>query len=189
MSASIAERPAVAVTADPLPPTRSFQLADLPQLTFAYLQSVQVQVKRVTGELVPGDDGRFSVRVTNGPIRLNNWTLHLFSTDAAVATIKADAGIVIQYRLTGDRNAPTVAADSLHEELFAFFLQDEDSEPNDVLEPNEVREVRLSYHAEGVGEAQFTAHLHGTVDVESLFPRGNGVDASADVQVKRRPPA
>lgn len=186
MSTSVSDRTSGAVI-DPVPPFGSFELADLPQLTFNYLQSVPVRVSRVTSELIPGDDGTFSVRVTNGVLRLNNWTLHLFSSDATVATIRAEGGAVITYRLNGDRNSPTVPADSLHAELFAFFLQGVDAEPNDVLQPDEVREVRFSYHAVGAGQAEFTAHLHGTVDIDSLFPRGNGVDASADVEVKRAP--
>ena len=183
---NVSERTA-ATAVDPVPPFNSFELADLPQLTFNYLQSVPVRVSRVTSELIPGDEGTFSVRVSNGALRLTDWTLHLFASDGAVAKIKAGAGIVIEYRLDGSRNSPRVPDDSLHEELFAFFLQDVAGEPNDVLEPDEVREVRFTYRAMGAGRAQFTAHLHGTVDVDSLFPRGNGVDASADVEVKRAP--
>lgn len=183
MSTAMTERSAATRTADPLPPN-SFALADLPSLTFGYLQSVEVRVKRVTGNLVPGDEGSFTVRVTNGAVRLTDWTLHLFSSDADVATIKAEPGLVVQYRLSGDRDAATVPPDSTHAELFAFFLQGVDAEPNDVLEPNEVREVRFSYVAEGAGRAEFTAHLHGTVDIDSLFPRGNGSDGVAPVEVK-----
>lgn len=182
MSVTTSER--AASTTAPLPGA-SFQLADLPQLTFDYLQSVRVQVNRVTGELIPGDEGTFSVRVSNGAVRLTNWTLHLFSSDIDVAAIRAESGVLVQYRESGDRDAPTVPAGSLHDELFAFFIQDEDLEPNDVLEPDEVREVRFAYRAQGAGQAAFTAHLHGTVDVDSLFPRGNGADATADVEVKR----
>ena len=184
MSVTTSER--AASTTGPLPGA-SIQLADLPQLTFDYLQSVQVPVNRVTGDLIRGDEGTFSVRVTNGGVRLTNWTLHLFSSDIDVAAIKAENGVFVQYRESGDRDAPTVPANSLHDELFAFFIQDGDLEPNDVLEPDEVREVRFSYRAQGAGEATFTAHLHGTVDVDSLFPRGNGVDATAPVEIKRSP--
>ena len=60
-----------------------------------------------------------------------------------------------------------------------------DSEPNDVLEANEVFEQRFTYVAVGRGTAEFTAHLHGTVDRDSLFPRGNGADATAGVEIKR----
>ncbi len=184
MSTSIDER-----TADPLPPLPpgSLRLIDLPQLTRDYLDSVQIRLNRVTGNLVPGDEGTFSVRVTNGAVRLTSWTLHLFSSDADVATIKAEPGLVITYRLTGDRDTPPVEPGSTHDELFAFFLQDTTSEPNNVLEPDEVRDLRFSYVAEGVGDAVFTAHLHGTVDVDSLFPRGNGADATGDVTVRRPP--
>lgn len=128
MSTAMTERSAATRTADPLPPN-SFALADLPRLTFGYLQSVEVRVKRVTGKLVPGDEGSFTVRVTNGALRLTDWTLHLFSSDADVATIKAEPGVVVQYRLSGDRDAATVPPDSTHAELFAFFLQGVDAEP------------------------------------------------------------
>ncbi|MBP8919697.1 MAG: hypothetical protein R2719_13540 [Micropruina sp.] len=185
MSTSVSERSTVVRTADPLSPIGGLQLADLPQLTFDYLQSVEVEVRRVTGNLVPGDEGTFTVRVTNGPIRLTGFTVHLFSSDATVAAIKAGAGVVIQYRLSGDRSTPVVEPDSTHAELYAFFLQGVDSEPNDVLEANEVFEQRFTYVAVGRGTAEFTAHLHGTVDRDSLFPRGNGADATAGVEIKR----
>ena len=62
MSASVSEREAVAATTDPFPlPTGSFQLADLPQLTSDYLHSVEVRVTRVTGNLIGGQEGTFSV--------------------------------------------------------------------------------------------------------------------------------
>ncbi len=189
MSTSFDERATADRIADPLPPLPpgSLRLIDLPQLTRDYLDSVQIRLNRVTGNLVPGDEGTFSVRVTNGAVRLTSWTLHLFSSDADVATIKAEPGLVITYRLTGDRDTPTVEPGSTHDELFAFFLQDTPSEPNNVLEPDEVRDLRFSYVAEGAGDAVFTAHLHGNVDVDSLFPRGNGADATGDVTVRRPP--
>lgn len=173
-------------TTDPLPPLGAFQLSDLPQLTADYLHSVEVKVARVTGNLVSPQQGSFSVRVTNGPIRLTGWTLHLTSTDPGVAKIVAgQVSPLIVFRTTGDASAPPAPVGSEHEALFVFFLGDDTAEPDSVLEPAEVRDFRFTYKAIGPGGGSFTAHLHGTVDVDSLFPRGRGTDGDASVEVLR----
>ncbi len=185
MSASVSERSAARVTADPLPNLPGFALADLPQLTSDYLHSLEVRVARVTGKLEPGDDGTFTVRVTNGPLRITDWTLHLTSTRPQVATIIASPGLVIQFREGGDRDQPSVPPNSTHDSLYAFFLDEGLGEPDSVLEADEVREVSFHWHAEGAGSGEFEVHLHGTIDVDSLFPRDRGTASTAGVEVKR----
>ena len=102
MSTSVSEREAVATTTDPFPlPNGSFQLADLPQLTSDYLHSIQVRVTRVTDNLVSPQEGSFSVRVTNGAVRVTGWTLHLTSTNPDVAKIKASGTPLIIFREGG----------------------------------------------------------------------------------------
>lgn len=168
------------------PPIGAFELSELPQLTSDYLHSIEVRVTRVTGNLVPPQQGSFSVRVTNGPIRLTGWTLHLTSTDPGVAKIVA-GGVspLIVFRTTGDASTPTAPAGSEHATLFVFFQGNETAEPDSVLEPGEVRDFRFTFKAIGPGDGSFTAHLHGTVDVDSLFPRGRGTDGDASVEVLR----
>lgn len=187
MSVRVFDESETARTTNPLPPPiGAFELSELPQLTSDYLHSIEVRVTRVTGNLVPPQQGSFSVRVTNGPIRLTGWTLHLTSTDPGVAKIVA-GGVspLIVFRASGDASTPTVPAASVHESLFVFFLGDESVGPDAVLEPGEVQDFRFTFKAIGPGDGSFTAHLHGTVDVDSLFPRGRGTDGEETVTVLR----
>lgn len=190
MSASVSEREAVEATADPFPlPSGSFQLADLPQLTSDYLHSIEVRVTRVTDNLVAPQEGSFSVRVTNGTVRVTGWTLHLTSTNPSVATIKASGTPLIIFREGSSTSDPEVPRGTTAETMFVFFLGDSTGdEPDSVLEAGEVRDFRFTYKAIAPGNGTFEAHIHGAVDVESLFPRGRGTDAEADVEVKEDPP-
>ena len=171
---------------DPLPPSAGgLELADLPELTSDYLHSLDVAVTRVTGQLVGGQEGTFTVRVTNGPVRLTGWTLHLASTNPDVALIVAgDVTPLIVFRDSGDASAPPVPRGSEHDNLFVFF-QGPAADTDSVLDPDEVREFRFTYKAIERGAGTFTAHLHGTVDADSLFPRGRGSDGEAEVKVLR----
>lgn len=184
MSASTTERPAIAVTADPLPPVRSFELADLPALTSDYLHAIEVRVTRVTDDLVSPQRGSFSVQVTNGPVQLSDWTLHLTSTAPAVATIVAEGTPLIVFREGSGHNDPIVPRGEDREHLYASFSSGDD-EPNSLLEANEVRSFRFNYLAKGPGDGTFEAHLHATVDLDALFPRARGTDGAAEVTVKR----
>ena len=75
------------------------------------------------------------------------------------------------------------------ETMYAFFGGDSTGdEPDSVLEAGEVRDFRFTYKAIAAGNGTFEAHIHGTVDVESLFPRGRGTDGEADVEVKEDSP-
>ena len=180
----VSEESEVARVADPLPPFGAFQLADLPELTSDYLHSVEVVVDRVTGSLVGGQEGTFSVRITNGPIRLTGWTLHLESTNPDVAKVLADSRAVFTFRTGGSSSSPEAAAGTDHESLYVFFLDESDTfEPDSVLEPDEVHDFIFDYKAIGRGNGTLTAHLHGTVDVASVFPRGRGTDGAATVTV------
>lgn len=185
MSVLSEESEATRVTTDPLPPSfGGLELADLPELTSNYLHSVEVVVSRVTGNLVAGQEGTFTVQVTNGPVRLTGWTLHLESTDPAVARVLADSRAVFTFRTEGNTSSPEVESGTDHASLFVFFLDENDAfEPDSALEPDEVHEFIFNYKAIGRGRGTFTAHLHGTVDVASLFPRGRGTNGEANVRV------
>ncbi|MFT4137142.1 hypothetical protein [Microbacterium sp.] len=186
MSTRVFEQSESATIADPLPPISSFQLADLPRLTSDYLHSVGVVVDRVTGNLEPVQQGSFSVTVTNGPLRLTDWALHLTSTEPAVATIVATGSPLLVFREGGGASSPLVPRSTDVADVYVFFQGDATGdEPDSVLEANEVQSFRFTYKAIGRGEGLFTARVHGTVDVESLFPRGPGTEASAEVTVLR----
>ncbi len=165
----------------------SVQLTDLPAAVTSYLRDVvQVQISRVTGQLSAGDEGHFTVRVTNGSFRLRDVTLHLRSTRPDVAQIVPDSGLVISFRAGGSRSEPLLPDGVEVPELYAFFLDTDrdDLEPNDTLSPGEVLEQEFVWKAKGAGEGQFTAHVHAEVDFDDLFPRDNGVDGSHKVVVR-----
>lgn len=182
----VSEESEVIRTTDPLPPFGAFQLSDLPELTSDYLHAIEVVVDRVTDDLVAGQEGTFTVRVTNGSIRLTGWTLHLESANPDVALIVAgDVTPLIVFRESGDSSAPPVPRGSEHDNVFVFFQGPPGDVTDSVLDPDEVCEFRFTYKAIGRGKGSITAHLHGTVDVASLFPRGRGTDGADTVRVLR----
>ncbi|MEP6561731.1 MAG: hypothetical protein ABJD68_11765 [Nakamurella sp.] len=173
-----------------LAPTATTTLADLPAATSAYIhEQVKVKVGAVTEKLQTDEDGTFTIRWTNPPapdgVRLREVMLHLTVSPESVATIKVPGGAAIAPRLINDINSPRPANDSRVGELFVFLLDiGDDSNPiNSTLAVGETAELEFGYHAEGVGHATLSAHIHATVAFEDLFPRDRGDAGTKSIDV------
>lgn len=173
-----------------LAPTATTTLADLPAATSAYIHDqVKVKVGAVTGNLQDGEDGTFTVRWTNPPapdgVRLHDVMLHLTVSPGTVATLKVPGSAALEPRVTNDINSPRPAHDSTVEELYVFLHDSgDDSDPiNSTLAVGETAELELEYHAEGIGHATFSAHIHATVAFDDLFPRDRGDAGTKTVEV------
>lgn len=168
--------------------TSTITLSDLTELTSDYLETeVEVRVTDVTRNLNPGADGTYRVRVRNadapGGIRLHDVTVHIKSSTSAVQ-LSANAPTMLETRASGSRSEPLLPDDALVPELYVFFPDDSAGvEPSDVLDPGEVIEFDMPYHANRRGTARITAHVHASVLSTDLFPRTNGPDNGKDVTV------
>jgi hypothetical protein len=145
------------------------------------------QTRLVTANLEPGEDGTFTVRITNASapsgVRLTDVVLHLTVSPSTVAQMKGPGNSILATRLQNDIDSPALRRDALVDEMFIFF-QDGDFEPNATLDVGEQNELEIGYRAVAAGNAEISAHVHASVDVESLLPRGNGTDGRRSLTVR-----
>lgn len=162
-------------------------LSDIAGATSAYLRDeVNVRIKDVTSNLNPGESGTFTLRIRNAPapvgVPLREVAIHLTSSDDSVAQLKAVQGVFLVSRATGDANDPLLPRDELVAEMFVFLVQP-DTEPNATFDAGEAQEFSFPYRAAGAGTAQFTAHIHASIDVADLLPRTRSSDIEEPVTV------
>jgi hypothetical protein len=171
-------------------------LSDIASATSAYIDNeVEVEIGAVTSNLREGDDGSYTVRVTNASapsgVRLTDLTLHLTveprSPDDPVVLLKAPGSALFFPRATGDTDDPRLSSGEEVEEMFVFFsAAGGDIEPNATLDVGEQIELEFEYHAEKRGDGEIFCHPHATVDVNSLFPRSGGLNGrSGEIEIKR----
>ena len=97
--------------------------------------------------------------------------------------VGVDEDGVISLRFT---NADENRGIRLVGEMFVFFPQGIDNTAlDDVLDPGEVLTLEVPYHGEGRGTTGVTAHLHGSVSTDDLFPRTNGVSPDLSIRIRR----
>jgi hypothetical protein len=164
-------------------------LSDITSATSAYIDNeVDVRVGGVTTNVRDGNDGKYTVRVTNAAaptgIRLRDIVLHLTSDDDSVLTLFPPGSAILTPRATNDASAPRLPSGVPVKSMFIFFADTESFEPNSTLDVGERFELELDYHAEGPGTATLDAHIHATVEVDDLFPRSAGNNGSADIEIK-----
>lgn len=163
-------------------------LTDLKNATASYIDDeVVVTIPRITDDLEPDEDGSFDVVVTNGTattgFRLDDVVLHVRSQNPGRAKLVVPQAALLVPRATTDPDGPELAGNSLVNEMFIFF-QEGDFAPNTRLEPGEVLEIELQYHAEVPGAVTIACDVHATVDVDGLFPRQSGDAAAASVRIR-----
>ena len=164
-------------------------LSDITSATAAYLDNeVEVRITRITRNVRENNDGSYTVRVTNASaptgVRLRDVVLHLESDDPAVTLFPPGSAILFP-RATNDANAPTLSRSDPVSAMFIFFSELDTLEPNSTLDVGEQIELELDYHGENVGSATVNAHGHATVEVDDLFPRGDGrPGANASIEIK-----
>ena len=185
-------QPSATAPTTPLPTRPTLALVDLPQATEDYLRTeVAVEVVRVTEEVAVDEDGVISLRFTNSTedrgIRLHDVTVHLKVDDPSVLSLSARLATLLEARETGSRSGDRLDPDDLVGEMFVFFPQASlGFELNDILEPGERLELEVSYRGEKRGTSGVTAHLHGTVSPEDLFPRTHGATPELSITIRRR---
>jgi hypothetical protein len=171
--------------------TSTLSLSDLSQLTGDYLrQEVGVRIGVITGNVQKGEEGTFTVRITNSTdargIRLHDGTVHLEVVVDAVVGLDPFVGTLYETRATGSRSDPRLPLGDAVEEMYVFFPQASAGlELSDVIEPGEVVEFQVTYLGEKVGTTDVTAHVHASFAVDDLFPRTRGVDAAGSITIER----
>lgn len=166
-------------------------LSDIAKATTTYIdEQVTADVHGITRNLTEGKEGNYTVRVSNaaaadGGVRLRDVTLHLKVLDSEVALLLANRSPILTTRATSDPTDPELQTGDEVPEMFAFLQPSESVEPNDTWDPGEVRELEFRYRTGSPGTTSITAHVHATVLVEDLLPRGSGSDGEGTVTVKR----
>jgi hypothetical protein len=168
----------------------SINLFDIPAATSAYIDNeVEVTVSRVTGNLQRGEDGTFTVKVTNPPaptgVRLTEVSLHVSVEPTGIALLKPPGSALLIPRASADTSDPRLSTSDRVDAMFVFFAsQGGDIEPNATLDVGEVIELELEFEAGNVGTAAINCHIHASVDPDDLFPRSGGTNGSRNVTVR-----
>jgi hypothetical protein len=162
-------------------------LPDLVAATADYIDNqVTARVSDVTANLNPGEEGTFTVKIKNAAaptgVRLNNIALHLEASPGTVAKLLSPSGSALLD--AEDANGVALANGAEATEMFVTFPTEVNEELNNSLVVGEEIELEFSYRAKAAGNVTISAHLHGTVDVDSLFPRSGGTSGSKTVEVK-----
>jgi len=164
-------------------------LLDISTATAAYLENeVEVRIGQVTGNLQPGEEGTYTVRVINAPaptgVRLTEMTLHITVSPGSVALLIPPTGLT-HARATADTNTPLLGSADLVEEMFVFFAGPGAPQFDGVLDVGEVADLEFRYRAEGRGDATLRCHIHASVDLDDLFPRSAGPNGEQVLTVLR----
>lgn len=173
--------------------TTTISLTDLSEATKEYLDhEVTVEIGRITDTVETGEEGTFTVRVTNAGerrgIRLHDVTVHLTVARGAICKLDPFVATLLETRGGGSRSDPRLPLNTDVTEMYVFFPEDSTGlEPTDVLEPGEVIEFQVTYRGgERAGTTDLTAHVHASIRLEELFPRTRGRDADAEIEILRR---
>ena len=166
-------------------------LTDLAGITKSYLDnSVDVRISDVTANLNPGEEGTFNVTLTNaddanGGVRLHDLALHLQVSDPAVALLVPKPGIFVTSQAGIDPDLPSLESNDRVEEMFIIFTGPEDvGSSDDTLEVAEERDLEFGYEAKAAGTVNITCHVHASIDVDELFGKESGRNATRKVTVK-----
>jgi len=162
----------------------TINLFDIPVATSAYIDNeVDVRIARVTGNLERGEEGTYTVRVTNAAapngVRLTDLVLHVTVAPSSVATLIPPGSALLFPRAENDDNDPRLSTSDRVAQMFIFFNTDDLS----TLEVGEVLEQELEYEAGDPGNATISCHVHASVVVDDLFPRSGGSNGSKTLTV------
>ncbi len=170
----------------------AINLIDFPAATAAYLDdNVTVTIEDVTSGVQEGELGTYTVRVKNADapngVRLVDVVLHILQDPIdSEPLLLRNGSALLQSRGTNDIDAPPLVGGVAVTEMFVFFsAAGGDIEPNATLDVGEELVLNFEYQAEERVRTTIKAHIHATVVVDDLFPRGTGSNGSADVTVRR----
>jgi len=164
-------------------------LIDIPAAVADYLDNqVRTVVSPVIGRqssqgsLTPGQDGTFTVTVTNrgmpDGVRLSNVAYHVKISDEAIAQlILPDAAVAACY----DTLFATTPLEpgSRRSALFLRMLA------GSTLDVGESQSVQIDVHCQDEGDAKITCHVHADIDASDLFPTSQNPNGEQTVSVIR----
>jgi hypothetical protein len=164
------------------------ELSDIPNAVASYLDTqVTTTVSAVTPKdetqdvLTPGQDGTFTVTVTNaGPpdgVRLINVIYHVEISDKSVAKLIApNSAAKVAFDKIDDTTP--LPGGTLRGEMFVRTLTDEEL---DIGETQPV--LHLDLHCVDQGDAEVRARIFAEVDQNDLFPRSLSPNGEQTVKV------
>jgi hypothetical protein len=164
-------------------------LIDIPAAVADYLDNqVRTVVSPVIGQqssqaaLTPGQDGTFTVTVTNrgmpDGVRLINVAYHVKISDEAIAQlIVPEAAMATCY----DTLAATTALEP-GSRRSALFLR---LHAGSTLDVGESQPVQIEVHCQDPGDAKITCHVHADIDASDLFPTSQNRSGEQTVSVIR----
>jgi hypothetical protein len=164
------------------------ELIDIPAAVAEYLDTqVSTIISPVTPKkpnqdvLTPGQDGTFTVRVTNAAapdgVRLINVIYHVKIDDGSVAELIAPGTTLVSAFDTLASTTPlkpgTARTDMLVKLFASTSLEAGASQPV----------LQLTVHCRDQGSARLTCHIHADVDQSDLFPTSQSPNGSQTVTV------
>jgi hypothetical protein len=164
------------------------ELSDIPAAAATYLNTqVTTTVSAVTPKdetqdvLSPGQDGTFTVTVTNaGPpdgVRLINVIYHVEISDGSVAKLIAPQSVLVAAFDKIDDTTP-IPGGTQRGEMFVKTFTDE------TLDVGETQPVlRLNLHCLDQGDAEIRARIFAEVDQSALLPRSKSPNGEQTVKV------
>ncbi len=164
-------------------------LTDIPAAVADYLDhQVRTVVSPVIGKqsrqgsLTPGQDGTFTVTVTNrgmpDGVRLINVAYHVKISDEAIAElIVPEAAVAACY----DTLTATTALEP-GSRRSALFLR---LASGSTLDVGESQAVQIDVHCHDAGDAKITSHVHADIDASDLFPTSQNPSGEQTVSVSR----
>ena len=164
------------------------ELSDIPAAVANYLDTqVTTTVSAVTPKdetqdvLTPGQDGTFTVTVTNaGPpdgVRLINVIYHVEISDGSVAKLIAPQNVLVAAFDKIDDTIP-IPGGTLRGEMFVKTSAD------NTLDVGETQPVlRLNLHCLDQGDAEIRARIFAEVDQSALLPRSKSPNGEQTVKV------
>jgi len=135
------------------------------------------------GSLAPGQDGTFTVTVTNrgmpDGVRLINVAYHVKISDESIAQlIVPDNAVAACYdTLTG---TTPVEPGSQHPALFLRLAG------GGALDVGESQPVQIGVRCYAAGDAKITCHVHADIDASDLFPTSQNRSGEQTVTVIRK---
>lgn len=164
------------------------ELSDIPAAVTSYLDTqVTTTVSAVTPKdenqdvLTPGQDGTFTVTVTNagppGGVRLINVIYHVEISDGSVAKLIAPQNALVAAFDKIDDTTP-IPGGTQRGEMFVKRLTDT------TLDVGETQPgLRLDLHCRDQGDAEIRARIFADVDQSALFPRSLSPNGEQAVKV------
>jgi hypothetical protein len=164
------------------------ELSDIPTAVANYLNTqVTTTVSAVTPKdetqdvLTPGQDGTFTVTVTNaGPssgVRLINVIYHVEISDGSVAKLIAPQSVLVGAFDKIDDTTPIPGGTQRGEMFVKTFI-------DNTLDVGETQPVlRLNLHCLDQGDAEVRARIFAEVDESALLPRSKSPNGEQTVKV------